>query len=117
MPCDAFGRPLAFVVTGGNTHDCTRFNAVVEAIRVPRIGPGRPWTRPSQVIGDKGYSSNVVRTRLRRRSIAHTNESRQGRSRSGQRRVRSALGTPSRAAPCTVRPVRLPTRCPRAPRS
>ncbi|MGW3568704.1 IS5 family transposase [Streptomyces sp. NPDC000941] len=117
LPCDAFGRPLAFVVTGGNTHDRTQFTAVVEAIRVPRIGPERPWTRPSQVIGDKGYSSKAIRPRLRRRGIDHMNESRQGRSRTGQRRVRSAIGTPSRAAPCTVRPVCLPTRCPRAPRS
>ncbi len=69
---DAFGRPLALVVTGGNTNDCTQFTTVMEAIRVPRIGPGRPRTRPSHVIGDKGYSSKAIRTWLRRRGIAHT---------------------------------------------
>ncbi|MFJ9411471.1 hypothetical protein [Streptomyces sp. NPDC101393] len=30
--------PLAFDLTGGNTHECTQFTAVREAIRVPRIG-------------------------------------------------------------------------------
>lgn len=37
--CDAVGRPLAFVLNGGNTNDCTRFSAVTGAIRVP--GPAR----------------------------------------------------------------------------
>ncbi|MFF3404149.1 IS5 family transposase [Streptomyces sp. NPDC002659] len=72
LACDAIGRPLAFVVTGGNTNDCTRFTAVMEAIRVPRIGPGRPRVKPDHVIGDKGYSSRAIRTWLRRRGIAHT---------------------------------------------
>ncbi|ANB10572.1 transposase [Streptomyces ambofaciens] len=72
MACDGRGRPLGFVVTGGNTNDCTRFTAVMEAIRVPRIGPGRPRVRPDHVLGDKGYSSKAIRTWLRRRGIAHT---------------------------------------------
>ncbi|MQT04390.1 transposase [Streptomyces jumonjinensis] len=62
LACDAAGRPLAPVVTGGNTNDCTQFTAVMEAIRVPRSGPGRPRTRPAHVIGDKGYSSKAIRT-------------------------------------------------------
>ncbi|WP_236576671.1 IS5 family transposase [Streptomyces sp. HF10] len=72
LACDGRGRPLAFVVTGGNTNDCTRFTAVMEAIRVPRIGPGRPRVRPDHVLGDKGYSSKAIRTWLRRRGIPHT---------------------------------------------
>ncbi|MFC5200230.1 transposase [Streptomyces kaempferi] len=35
LACDAFDRSLAFIVTGGNTNDCTQFTAVMEAIRVP----------------------------------------------------------------------------------
>nr|UAX57879.1 transposase [Streptomyces sp. A144] len=46
LACDGRGRPLAFVVTGGNTNDCTRFTTVVEAIWVPRTGHGRPRVRP-----------------------------------------------------------------------
>lgn len=41
-------------------------------IRVPRIGPGRPRTRPDHVIADKGYSSRRIRAYLRRRGIRHT---------------------------------------------
>lgn len=72
LACDGAGRPLAFTLTGGNTNDCTQFTAVMEAIRVPRVGPGRPRVRPSHVLGDKGYSSQAIRTWLRRRSIGHT---------------------------------------------
>ncbi|MGW5886267.1 IS5 family transposase [Streptomyces sp. EAG2] len=72
LACDGRGRPLGFVVTGGNTNDCTQFTAVMEAIRVPRIGPGRPRTRPDHVLGDKGYSSKAIRAWLRRRGIPHT---------------------------------------------
>ncbi|MFJ6988667.1 IS5 family transposase [Streptomyces sp. NPDC091389] len=72
LACDARGRPLGLVVTGGNTNDCTRFTAVMEAIRVPRTGPGRPRVRPDHVLGDKGYSSKAIRTWLRRRGIPHT---------------------------------------------
>ncbi|MZE46193.1 transposase, partial [Streptomyces sp. SID5477] len=64
LACDGRGRPLGFVVTGGNANDCTRFIAVMEAIRVPRIGPGRPRTRPDHVLGDKGYSSKAIRAWL-----------------------------------------------------
>ncbi|MEI5519748.1 IS5 family transposase [Streptomyces brasiliscabiei] len=72
LACDSVGRPLAFTLTGGNTNDCTQFTAVMEAIRVPRVGPGRPRTRPAHVLGDKGYSSRAIRTWLRRRGISHT---------------------------------------------
>ncbi len=59
------------MLTGGNANDCTQFTAVTDAIRVPRIGPGRPRMRPDHVICDKGYSSEAIRTWLRRRGIAH----------------------------------------------
>lgn len=41
-------------------------------IRVPRLGPGRPRTRPDHVIADKGYSSRRIRAHLRGRGIRHT---------------------------------------------
>ncbi|MER7338562.1 transposase [Streptomyces sp. NPDC000075] len=39
---------------------------------MPRTGPGRPRKRHGHVIGDKGYRSKAIRTRIRRRGIAHT---------------------------------------------
>ncbi|MFJ6392370.1 transposase [Streptomyces sp. NPDC091972] len=75
LVCDGRGRPLGFVVTGGNANDCTRFTAVMEQIRVPRIGPGRPHVRPDHVLGDKGYNSKAIHTWLRHRGIAHTIQS------------------------------------------
>ena len=41
-------------------------------IRVPRLGPGRPRTRPSRVVADKAYSSRANRVLLRRRGILAT---------------------------------------------
>ncbi|EFL03090.1 transposase (IS4 family) [Streptomyces sp. SPB78] len=72
LASDAVGRPLALTLTGGNTNDCTQFTAVMEAVRVPRVGPGRPRVRPSHVLGDKSYSSRAIRTWLRGRGIGHT---------------------------------------------
>ncbi|MGW8367010.1 transposase [Streptomyces wedmorensis] len=86
LACDGRGRPLALVVTGGNTNDCTRFTTVMEAIRAPRIGPGRPRTRPDHVLGDKGYSSKAIRAWLRRCGIPHTIPERADRARNWARR-------------------------------
>ncbi|MEZ3177836.1 transposase [Streptomyces pimonensis] len=60
--------PLAFVVTGGNSNDCTRFTTVMERVRVPRTGPGRPLTRPDHILSGKGYHSKAIRAWLRRRA-------------------------------------------------
>ncbi|MGW0394881.1 transposase, partial [Streptomyces sp. NPDC003042] len=66
LACDGSGRPLASTLIGGNTNDCTQFTTVMDAIQVPRLGLGRPRTRPDHVIGDKGYSSKAILTWLRR---------------------------------------------------
>jgi len=39
---------------------------------VPRIGVGRPRTRPGLVLADKAYTSRKNRRYLRRRGIRHT---------------------------------------------
>jgi transposase len=43
----------------------------MEGICVPRLGPGRPRTRPDSVSGDKAYSNRRTRRYLRRRKIRH----------------------------------------------
>ncbi|GAA1042256.1 hypothetical protein GCM10009566_43100 [Streptomyces murinus] len=69
LACDGRGLPLAVVVTPGNVNDSTVFDAVLEELRVPRAGAGRPRRRPDAVIGDKAYSSRTIRQSLRRRGI------------------------------------------------
>ncbi|WP_107470283.1 transposase [Streptomyces sp. 3211] len=54
---DGRGRPLGFVLTGGDAADWTLFEEVMDAIKVRRAGPGQPRTRPDHVLGDKGDSS------------------------------------------------------------
>jgi transposase len=39
---------------------------------VPRLGPGRPRTRPDRILADKAYSSRANRGYLRDRKIAAT---------------------------------------------
>lgn len=45
------------------------FPNVLDAIRVPRRGPGRPRTRPDAVLADKAQSSRGNRALLRSRGI------------------------------------------------
>jgi transposase len=39
---------------------------------VPRLGAGRPRTRPERVLADRGYSFSACRNVLRQRGIPHT---------------------------------------------
>ena len=48
------------------------FEVVLDGIRVPRPGAGRPRTRPDRVLADKAYSSKGNRAVLRRRGIKAT---------------------------------------------
>jgi hypothetical protein len=50
-------------------HRQPQFAAVLDGIRVPRLGPGRPRTRPDRVLADKAYSSRANRALLRCRGI------------------------------------------------
>jgi len=60
------------VITAGQRGDSPQFQAVLEAIAVPRTGPGRARTRPDRVLADKAYGSHANRAYLRRRHIAAT---------------------------------------------
>ncbi|QOV33290.1 IS5 family transposase [Streptomyces ferrugineus] len=72
LACDGQGRPLAVLVTPGQRHDSICARPLLERIRVPRHGLGRPRCRPDHVIADKAYSSRAFRVYLRKRGIAHT---------------------------------------------
>ncbi|OEJ96311.1 transposase [Streptomyces thermolilacinus SPC6] len=60
------------MVTGGQRADCTQFEPVLERIRVPRSGPGRPRKKPDSLAADKACSNGPCREYLRRRGIRHT---------------------------------------------
>ncbi|KPM50351.1 transposase [Frankia sp. R43] len=65
-------KPLSVLVTAGQRGDSPQFTVVLDRIRVPRPGRGRPRTRPVRVRADKAYSSRANRTWLRRHGIAAT---------------------------------------------
>lgn len=66
---DGRGLPLAFAVAAGQAHESKQLGPVLEAVRLPRSGRGRPRRRPGRLAGDKGYSYPRVREYLRRRGI------------------------------------------------
>ena len=72
LSCDGKGRLLSAVLTPGQRHDCTQLQYILDAIRVPRQGKGRPRKRPSQLIADRGYSYAPCRLLLTQRGIPHT---------------------------------------------
>lgn len=71
LACDGRGRPLGWVITGGNINDTTMMTTTLERIRVPR-SVGRPRQRPDRVLADKGYPSKKNRAWLRQHGIATT---------------------------------------------
>ncbi|MGH3211073.1 MAG: IS5 family transposase [Trebonia sp.] len=72
LACEQGQKPLAIIVTAGQRGDSPQFTAVLDAIRVPRPGSGRPRTRPDRVLADKAYGSRANRAWLRRRHIRCT---------------------------------------------
>lgn len=63
---------MSLVITAGQRGDSPQFQVVLGRIRVPRLGPGRPRTRPDKVRADKAYGSRANRVYLRRRRIGCT---------------------------------------------
>ncbi|WP_449657581.1 IS5 family transposase [Streptomyces edwardsiae] len=72
LSADGRCRPLSLVITPGQRADCTQFKPVLEKIRVPKLGPGRPRKKPDSLAADKAYSNRPCREYLRRRGIRHT---------------------------------------------
>ena len=54
LACEQGQKPLAVIVTAGHRHDSPQFTVVLDAIRVPRPGGGRPCTRPDLGPGGQG---------------------------------------------------------------
>ncbi len=69
LASDANGVPLAVEVSAGQAHESKSFVDVLDAVRIPGLGPGRPRKRPSAIAGDKGYSYEWIRDWLRVRGV------------------------------------------------
>lgn len=85
---DGRGLPLSIVLIPGNVNDATAFANVLDGVRTPRAGTGRPRTTPARVLGDKAYSSKAIRHFLRRRGIAATTPERRDQMANRRRRGR-----------------------------
>ncbi|ONK10882.1 hypothetical protein STBA_16070 [Streptomyces sp. MP131-18] len=64
--------PLSLIVTVGQRADRTRFEAVLEKIRVPRTGQGRPRKKPDGLAADRACTHSLCREYPRRRDVRHT---------------------------------------------
>jgi transposase len=72
LACEQGRKALSLLVTGGQRGDSPQFVPVLAAIWVPRLGGGRPRTRPDRVLADRAYTSRANRAYLRRRGIKAT---------------------------------------------
>jgi transposase len=72
LGCEQGQKPLSIVLTAGQRGDSPQFTVVLDGIRVPLAGGGRPRTRPDRVLADKAYPSWANRAYLRRRGIRAT---------------------------------------------
>jgi putative transposase len=57
------------IVSPGQAADSPLLPMLLNELRVPRRGPGRPRTRPTRLRADKAYSSRGHRALLRTRGI------------------------------------------------
>ncbi|WP_254648755.1 IS5 family transposase, partial [Streptomyces sp. GbtcB6] len=90
LAVDSTFHVLATAITAGQRGDAPLFTEVMNRIRIPRTGGGRPRTRPVHVLADRAYSSREIREYLRRRHVPHTIPEK--RDQAGHRRRRGSAG-------------------------
>lgn len=57
---------MVFVLTSGERHDTVVFDDLLRFKKVKRVGRGRPKSRFRYFLGDKAYSSQHIRQKLRK---------------------------------------------------
>nr|WP_244950259.1 transposase [Streptomyces griseofuscus] len=87
-------KPMSIVIAAGQRGDSPQFEAVLGRVRVPRLGPGRPRTRPRRFRADKAYASRKKRG-LSRRPAAEVRPGRLPRAPCGGMRHQSPQEAPS----------------------
>ncbi len=68
---DRRGIPLAFLLSGANTHDSRPFEDLLDAVPPVAGKPGRPRRRPDKLHADKAYDHRRCRRACARRGIRH----------------------------------------------
>lgn len=66
---DGKGLPLGVFVASASPAEVTLVHPTLATIAVPRMGPGRPKSKPDRLIGDKAYDSEALRDALAVRDI------------------------------------------------
>lgn len=66
---DGNGLPLVIALTPGHAHDSPALARLLDELRVPRLGPGRPRTTPAALRADKAYSGRKNRNLLQARGV------------------------------------------------
>lgn len=66
---DGRGLPLVIALTPGQAGDSPALARLLDELRVPRVGPGRPRTTPTALRADKAYSGRKNRDLLQARGI------------------------------------------------
>ena len=105
---------MGVLLTPGQDHESTVFEATVDRVAVPTPN-GRVRRRPRRVAGDKAYSAKRIRAWLRRHGIAAVIARPKNRVLSANvQELRTPLPPVSANRPCSHRSG-LPTPAPRAP--
>jgi transposase len=76
---DGQGVPLGSHLTSASPAEVKLAERTLDAISVPRGGPGRPQKRPLRVIAERGYDSDPLRRRFIDRGILLISPHRKGR--------------------------------------
>ena len=84
VKAEGFGKPINFVLTGGERHETVAFPELLKGGQVKRPKRGRPKYRSGYLVGDKAYNSAEIRQQLRRAGTTpviprRSNEKRHGR--------------------------------------
>uniref|UniRef100_UPI003F499BD8 transposase n=1 Tax=Streptomyces chartreusis TaxID=1969 RepID=UPI003F499BD8 len=82
-------------MTPGRRHDSICARPLLERIRVPHTGLGRPRCRPDHVIADKAYSTRGFRAYLRRHRADHPREDRPAATQAQPRSPRLTITRPT----------------------
>jgi transposase len=66
---DGEGVPIGGSLASASPAEVTLLEDTIATIAVPRKGRGRPRKNPRRIVADKGYDSDPLRDRLKRRGI------------------------------------------------